>query len=318
MMGRIKLPLAGAVVGIALVVTIAVASASLRITVERAGAITGASLGALTFRSPLATVACNLSLTGSIERASGFEGYAGSASRASVSSCTGATVITRTETPWDIIYERPLGTLPRLTEMATSFENVDLLLDVNFFGIHTRCEVIGHFEALTPLTAEGESFRTGLSTIQATGQGWRVYTELDATGFCPSGEEVSVSGRFQDTTWQMFMIAEQMPVISPARPIIYRGTETRTFTFRNETTGPLTVERVRLDVNSRFTLPGGATNQCLTQPGETSKTIAMGGTCTVDVTFTNLLNGRIAWHDTLRLLTSTGLELGRAFLRYRP
>lgn len=318
MLGLIKLPLAGAVVGIALAVTIAVASADLGVTVERAGAITGSSLGALTFRSPLATVTCNLSLTGSLGRSAGFEGYAGSASRASVSSCTGGTVTARTETPWDIIYERPLGTLPRLTELAISLDNVDLLFDVNFFGVHVRCEMIGHFETLTPLTAEGERFRTGLSTIQATGQDWRVYTELDTSGLCPRGEEISASGRLQiNPLQQIFAIPLPMGVTSPAHPITYGASETRTITFRNETTGMVTVERVRMDFNSRFTIPGGNTNQCLTQPGETSKTIAAGGTCTVDVTFTNLLT-RVTWYDTLRLLTNTGGELGRAFLRHRP
>ncbi len=316
MLGRIKLPLAGAVVGIALAVTIAVASADLRITVERAGAITGASLGALTFRSPLATVTCNLSLSGSLATSSGFEGYGGSASRASVSSCTGGTVTTRTETPWDIVYDTPLGTLPNLTEARTDLYNVDLLFDVSIFGIHARCEALGHFVTLTALTREGERFRTGLSTIQSAEQRWVVYRELDTSGLCPSGEEVSAGGRLQITPNQIFIIPMPMSVTNPTRPIVYSGSETRTITFRNETTGPVTVERVRLDFNSRFSVPGGATNQCLTQPGETSKVIAAGATCTVDVTFTNPPGGRIAWFDTLQLREAGGILLGRAFVRY--
>jgi len=318
MLGRIKLPLAGVVVGIALVVAIAVASADLRITVERAGAITGASLGSLTFRSPLATVACNLSLTGSLERASGFEGYGGSLSRASVSSCTGGTVTTRTETPWDVVYDRPLGTLQNLTEARVGLYNVDLLFDVVVFGIHARCEMLGHFGTLTTLTREGESFRTGLSTIQSTEQRWVVYRELDTSGVCPRGEEVSASGRLQiNPLQQIFAIPMPMSVTNPARPIVYRASETKTLTFRNETGGMVTVERLRLDFNSRFSIPGGATNQCLTQPGETAKVIAAGATCTVDVTFTNPPGGRIAWSDTLQLREG-GILLGRAFVRYEP
>lgn len=318
MSANLRLPLAAAIAVLAvLLLGPGSAYAEPGLVFEPAGAMTATSLGALTFTSPVATISCALSLSGSLNASTtGFDGgVGGTISRATVSSCSGATVTTRTETPWTLLVGAKLGTLPILTGIGLGFYNADFLFEMNIFGLTARCEYLGHIGTLGSLTSSEHKFRVGLLSVSATDQRFIGYTELDTTGLCPRGGEVAVRGGMQINPNLIMPATWGMQVISPARPIIYLGTESRVITFRNQSTFSETLRRVRLLVGTQYAIEA---NTCLTPEGG-AQTVLSAGTCTVTVRYTNPAGNRLARFDTLEIRGDPNDSVrGDAFLNFIP
>jgi hypothetical protein len=297
MLARVRPPLAVVVASVVLLLCTAVASAE-GLTVEPAGSITASSLGSLSFRSPLATVTCPVTMTGSFESASSVQGVAGAVTSARLGSCSGATVTTSLGTPWQIVAGAALGTLPSsLTGLTYGFYNVSFLFDVTFFGMHVRCLYRGHIGTLTRLSGTNP-YRTELLVVQARDQEFTLFDELDTTGLCPAGREVSASGELRLTTQNLQDVAIPLFAINPTPPVMYSGTEAKTIEFRNMSANTVRIRRVYFHQSSnRFTREA---TTCL-EPGDRVKELAAGAICTVTVRFTIAAGDTAQYFATLRM-----------------
>jgi hypothetical protein len=276
MFSRTRLLLAAALAALALAAGAGSALAELY-AISPAGSITDSSLGSITFRSPLVSVTCALTLAGSLERVGAANGMQiGSiTSVRGTETCRGATV-TADATPWLIVAGAAQGTLPNgLTGSWVELVNAGILFDITFLGVHVKCVYFGVVPSLTPLSGTNP-YRTGLVTIQSGSVSLELDRSLDTSGMCPTASEVSMSGTMSATT-QTLTASLLLFQETPASPISYAMEETKVFTFRNITAATQRVTGVGLDGSSSFTI---VAETCLTE-------IAAQRTCTVSVRWRN-------------------------------
>jgi hypothetical protein len=263
-----------------LAIAIAATGQAGQLAISPGGTISAVSLGNLTFRSPLASITCPLTLTGSFGTLTADYGELGTVTSVrGTEGCRGGTV--RAEgLPWLVAGEAALGTPPRLTGLGETLYNADVLIGVNFFGIDVRCDYLGAVPTLGPLTGENP-YRTGLLTIQTAGQSWELDSSLDRSGMCPAGREVSVTGGLSATS-ETLTRNDFVLTSSPVSPIRFGGRSGSVDISLTNASG--------VDQRIRAIFIVGNSNYFRVAPGSCAgnpKVLGPTEVCTVTATYTN-------------------------------
>lgn len=133
------------------------ASTASAVTVSPGGAFTATSVGRLNFTSSLATIACNVGLTGSLNRTGSVGSSAGSVSGVSVSSCTTGYSVQILNTPWNL----------RLT--GATNDDADLLLEGASFQVSLLGAPVCLVSGNIPFNyAEGGNIVIGTNTLSGS------------------------------------------------------------------------------------------------------------------------------------------------------
>jgi hypothetical protein len=153
-----KLVLAAALALVALFAVAASASAAHNATIRNAGEIRTASSGKVTFRAGEISIACNLTLAGTLASAvSNLERpeerqSLGSISSVSWAECSGGEVAGVLGTPWNILYTGETGAMPNeVRSVSFTVQNAQFRLSV--FGGFVNCLYAGEAPVSMAATA---------------------------------------------------------------------------------------------------------------------------------------------------------------------
>jgi len=169
--------------------------------VHPGGAIRLTSLGRVTFRNGEVSVACNVTLNGSLLESINFTRGepVGRVSSFSSGSCSGGTVERVLGLSWSVTYEAFLGTLPNVTGELWSIQRFSIKLDV----LGVRCLYEGTLGALLPLTGSFPATAGLLRTLSSM-------LSLVEGMLCPAS--ITASGSFTLSPEQQFITFQQTPL----------------------------------------------------------------------------------------------------------
>lgn len=142
-----KLVLTAALALVALLSVTASAFAAHNATIRNAGSISTASSGAVTFRAGEISIACHLTLSGTLASSvsnleTGGTQSLGSISSVSWAECSGGEVSGVLGTPWNILYTGETGAMPNeVTAVSFTIQNAQFLLRT--FGGFVSCLYAG-------------------------------------------------------------------------------------------------------------------------------------------------------------------------------
>jgi hypothetical protein len=201
-----KIVLAAALALVALFAVAASASAAHNATISPGGEISTPSSGKVTFRAGEISIACSLTLSGTLARAiANLERPEERQSLGSVRSvswreCSGGEVAGVLGTPWNILYTGETGTLPNaVTAVSFSIQNAQFQLSV--FGGFVNCLYAGEapVSMVTTATRTAGTYTSGLiSTVESA------FRKVSGS-LCP--ESGTMTGRFTLSPTQTIVVS---------------------------------------------------------------------------------------------------------------
>jgi hypothetical protein len=258
------------------------------VNVRPGGSITAASNGKVTFSTEVGSVACNVTLTGSLETEDvDIERFpVGSVSALRWASCAGGELTTALGLPWSLVYTSALGTLP---EAATGFDLTIEEAAMLFTAFGVSCLYRGNVEALLPVSG-GNPYRA--ERIRASARG----LTLVSGSFC--GTAASLSGEFTLSAAQELSLQATRVTFAP-KLWTFGGAADKTFTV-TATQNVLTLTKAFRGAPPEYTL---SMDGC-------GNAIQVGTPCSVTVRKT------VGPRDTALLFMEAGKLIGGASLMH--
>lgn len=246
-----------------------VAAAAESVHVSPGGSITATSLGRMSFRSALVTVACDVSLAGSlasglVELTAGTQ-Y-GAITSATATNCTSGNTVAFSGLPWTIRYVAIAGELPpgTLTGVGLLLDDASIVVTTPLTG---ACGYSGDVGMDVGVTGTNP-YTTGLADLSAS-----AVVKVSGGILCPSTGALAGTASL---TQQQVAAAE----VTLAAPLVFTAVnQTKNITITNASTlVPIDVATTSFggDRPGRFSKP--ADDPCA------PKRIPAGRTCTVPIT----------------------------------